>query len=245
MSKARELADLIAIGSSVEVADITDLTADVDELNKLDGLAATKAELNKVSGFTGSTADLNKLDGLTASQAEINKLNGLNTTTLELEKLFQLATTKTELGHLTGSTSSIQDQLTTNADSVATKITADVTGEFIADSYNETYATVTSTTGATSVDCHNGNTFMHTLTESTTFTFTNPPATGTAYSMSVEIIQDATASGFTVAWPTTVDWPSATPPTLTGEPSGVDVFVFTTRNGGTDWYGFTAGQGFA
>jgi hypothetical protein len=123
-----------------------------------------------------------------------------------------------------------------------TSVGADVTGELIADSYNETYAAVTSSSNATTVDCEAGNAFSHTLTENTTFTFSNPPASGTAYSFSIEIIQDASASGFTVTWPSSVDWPSATAPTLTATASAKDVFVFTTRDGGTNWYGFTAGQ---
>jgi hypothetical protein len=121
----------------------------------------------------------------------------------------------------------------------------DVTGAFIANSYNETYAAVTSSSNATTVDCEAGNSFSHTLTENTTFTFSNPPASGTAYSFSIEIIQDASASGYTVTWPTSVDWPAATAPTLTATASAKDVFVFTTRDGGTNWYGFTAGQALA
>ena len=121
----------------------------------------------------------------------------------------------------------------------------DVTGEFIADSYNETYAAVTSTSNATTVNCENANSFSHTLTENTTFTFSNPPASGTSFTFSIEIIQDASASGFTVTWPTSVDWPAATAPTLTATASAKDVFVFTTRDGGTNWYGFTAGQALA
>jgi len=120
-----------------------------------------------------------------------------------------------------------------------------VSAELKADSYNESYAAVTSSSNATTVDCEAGNTFMHTLTENTTFTFSNPPSSGTAYTMTVEIIQDASASGYTVTWPTSVDWPSATAPTLTATASAVDVFVFTTRDGGTTWYGFTAGQALA
>ena len=126
-----------------------------------------------------------------------------------------------------------------------TSVGADVTGELIADSYNETYAAVTSSTNATTVDCEAGNAFSHTLTENTTFTFSNPPASGTAYSFSIEIIQDASASGFTVTWPTSVDWPSGTAPTLTATASAKDVFVFTTRDSGTTWYGFTAGLALA
>jgi hypothetical protein len=130
-------------------------------------------------------------------------------------------------------------------------VTADANGdvtlsqELKATSYNESYIAVTSTSNATTVNSEAGNTFMHTLTENTTFTFSNPPASGTAYTMSIEIIQDASASGFVVTWPASIDWPAATAPTLTATASAVDVFVFTTRDGGTNWYGFTAGQAFA
>ena len=121
----------------------------------------------------------------------------------------------------------------------------DVTGELIVDSYNETYAAVTSTSNATTVNCEAGNAFSHTLTENTTFTFSNPPASGTAFSFSLELIQDGSASGFTVTWPAAVDWPAATAPTLTATASAKDIFVFYTRDGGTTWYGFTAGQALA
>jgi len=119
----------------------------------------------------------------------------------------------------------------------------DITGELIADSYNETYSALSGTTPT--VNCETGNSFSLTLSGNTTFTFSNPPASGTAYSFSIEIIQDAGASGYTVTWPTSVDWPAATAPTLTATASAVDVFMFTTRDGGTTWYGFTAGQALA
>ena len=149
--------------------------------------------------------------------------------------------TSVELNYVDGVTSAIQTQLDAKMTPTYTG-DVDITGELIVDSYNETYAAVTSTSNATTVDCEAGNAFSHTLTENTTFTFSNPPASGTAYSFSIEIIQDASASGFTVTWPSSVDWPSATAPTLTATASAKDVFVFTTRDGGTNWYGFTAGQ---
>ena len=147
----------------------------------------------------------------------------------------------TEVGYLDGVTSAIQTQLDAKMAPTYTG-DVDITGELIVDSYNETYGAVTSSSNATTVNCEAGNAFSHTLTENTTFTFSNPPASGTAYSFSIEIIQDASASGFTVTWPAATDWPSATAPTLTATASAKDVFVFTTRDGGTNWYGFTAGQ---
>lgn len=141
------------------------------------------------------------------------------------------------------------NDITTLGTSEASKtVTADANGdvnlseELKAKSYNETYAAVTSSGAATTVNCETGNAFSHTLTEATTFTFSNPPASGTAYSFSLEVIQDASASGYAITWPSSVDWPSATAPTLTATASAKDVFVFYTRDGGTNWYGFTAGQ---
>ena len=153
-------------------------------------------------------------------------------------------------------TASASDLNTTDVTTLGTSeaskvVTADANGdvnltqELKAKSYNETYAAVTSSGAAVTVNCETGNSFSHTLTESITFTFSNPPASGTAYSFSIEIIQDSGASGYTVTWPTSVDWPSATAPTLTATASAKDVFVFTTRDGGTNWYGFTAGLALA
>ena len=182
-------------------------------------------------------------------------LGGTNST--EFAILDGATVTTAELNYVSGVTSAIQTQLNAKLESVDLSsytgnvditgtfgVTGDttLTGELTADSYNESYAAVTSTTNATTVDCEAGNAFSHTLTENTTFTFSNPPASGTAYSFSLEIIQDASASGYTVTWPTSVDWPSATAPTLTATASAVDVFVFYTRDGGTTWHGFVAGQ---
>ena len=187
-------------------------------------------------------------DGTAGKWEPTNILSDVTATANELNTLDGIIATVTELNYVDGVTSAVQTQLDAKLETVdISSYTGDVdiTGELLVDSYNETYAAVTSTTNATTVDCEAGNSFMHTLTENTTFTFSNPPATGTAYSMSIEIIQDAAASGFTVTWPTSVDWPAATAPTLTATASAVDVFVFTTRDGGTNWYGFTAGQALA
>lgn len=145
-----------------------------------------------------------------------------------------------------GSTVQAFDADTTKND-VANTFTANqaVSAELIATSYNETFAAVTSSSNATTVNCEAGNVFSHTLTEATTFTFSNPPASGTAFGFTLKVVQDASASGFAVTWPAAVDWAAATAPTLTATASAVDVFVFFTHNGGTTWYGFTAGQALA
>jgi hypothetical protein len=215
MSKARDLADFVSAGNP-----LADGTIDVADIN---GLTASASELNILDGATLSTTELNYVDGVTSAvQTQLNA----KAATADI-----------------GVTIQAYDADTAKLD-VAQTFTANqtVTAELKANSYNESYTAVTSTSNAATVNCEAGNTFMHTLTENTTFTFSNPPASGTGYTMTVEIIQDASASGYTVTWPTSVDWPSATAPTLTATASAVDVFVFTTRDGGTTWYGFTAGQ---
>ena len=203
------------------------LNGNWDSLDTLLG-GVSQTEFAILDGATVTTAELNILDGVTATTAELNLLDGVTATTAELN-------------YVDGVTSAIQTQLDAKVGSSHTG-DVDITGELIVDSYNETYGAVTSSSNATTVNCEAGNAFSHTLTENTTFTFSNPPASGTAYSFSIEIIQDASASGYTVTWPSSVDWPAATAPTLTATASAKDVFVFTTRDGGTNWYGFTAGQ---
>jgi hypothetical protein len=147
--------------------------------------------------------------------------------------------TTAELNYVSGVTSAIQTQIDAKIGATYTG-NVDITGEFIADSYNESYAAVTSSGNATTINCETGNTFSHTLTEDTTFTFSNPPASGTGYSFTLKIVQDSTAR--TITWPASVDWAAATAPTISTGSGEVDVFVFFTTDGGTTFYGFTAGQ---
>jgi len=86
---------------------------------------------------------------------------------------------------------------------------------------------------AHAVDLELGNVFTYTLSGSQTVTFTNPPASGTAGSFTMIVTNGGSA---TLTWPTSVDWPAATAPTLTAS-GGVDILFFTTCDGGTTWYG--------
>jgi hypothetical protein len=99
-----------------------------------------------------------------------------------------------------------------------------------ANSFVETHSV---TTGV--LDCSVSNVFSAVLTAPVTFSFTNVPAVDGAYACTL----DLTAAGNAVTWPTGVVWPTATPPVLS---AGRDVFVFFTRDAGTTWNGFVAGQ---
>ena len=111
----------------------------------------------------------------------------------------------------------------------------------IAGAITENAVTLTGT--STTIDISVATNFVHDLTGATTYTFSNPASTGNASSFTLKIIQDSTARAIT--WPSTVDWAGGTAPTLTSTNNGVDVFTFYTIDGGTIYYGFTAGQAMA
>lgn len=198
------------------------VTSTAAELNILDGVTSTAAELNILDGVTATAAELNILDGVTSTAAELNILDGVTATAAEINYL----------------------DVTTLGTSEASKaLTADANGVVTFDNgISEEYTAVTSTSNATTVNLQDGTNFSHTLTENTTFTFSNPASSGKVSAFTLKIVQDASASGFTVTWPASVDWPAATAPTLTATASAVDYFVFITHDGGTTYYGFTAGQ---
>jgi hypothetical protein len=105
----------------------------------------------------------------------------------------------------------------------------------------EAYSAVTSSSGTATLDFETATVFQLTLSEDvTTFTWNNAPTSGTAFGFTLKVIQDSTAR--TIAFPASVDWPGGAAPTLSSGSGDVDVFTFFTIDGGTTYYGFTAGQ---
>jgi hypothetical protein len=95
--------------------------------------------------------------------------------------------------------------------------------------------------GTQDIDLTLGNVVTGTVdTSETTFTFSNPTATGDACSFTFIVTNGGSQ---TINWPASVDWPEATAPTLTA--SGVDILVFVTLDAGTTWRGAVAGLAFA
>jgi len=212
-------------------------TSDTDLLTLADGIITVAGEVSLTTldiggtNVTSTAAELNILDGVTSTAAELNILDGVTSTAAELNILDGVTATAAELNYL---------DITTLGTSAASKaVTADANNvvKFTGGIYEES-TTVTSTSNATTIDLQTGTNFLHDLTENTTFTFSNPPAE--AMTFALKIIQDSTARAIT--WPGAVDWAAATAPTLTSTDDAVDYFVFTTIDGGTIWYGFTAGQ---
>jgi hypothetical protein len=95
--------------------------------------------------------------------------------------------------------------------------------------------------GSQDIDITLGNVVSGTVdTSETTFTFSNPSATGTSCSFTLILTNGGSQ---TVNWPAAVDWTGGAAPSLTA--SGVDVLTFFTLDAGTIWYGFPAGLAMA
>ena len=190
----------------------------------IDGTPIGAASASTGAFTTMSVSSTFTLGGtaVTSTAAELNLLDGVTATTAELNYL---------------------DVTTLGTTEASKAVTADANGVITFDNgISEEYTAVTSSSNATTVNLRDGTNFSHTLTENTTFTFSNPASSGKTSSFTLKLVQDASASGYTVTWPSSVDWPAATAPTLTATASAVDYFVFISHDGGTTWYGFTAGQ---
>tara|TARA_R110000772_G_scaffold13709_2_gene40265 strand:+ start:168 stop:998 length:831 start_codon:yes stop_codon:yes gene_type:complete len=205
----------------------TKLNTNLDSVDTLLG-GVTNTEFEILDGATISTVELNYLSGVTSSvQAQLDSKGPVSS-------LADLGVTATaaELNY---------NDITTLGTSQSSKVvTADANGdvtlvaELKATSYNESYVSLSGTTP--SVDCETGNVFSLTTSGATTFTFTNPPASGTAFGFMLRLTAGGTHA---ITYPAGVDWAGATAPAApaSGE---TDVLVFTTTDGGTIWYGALA-----
>jgi len=193
------------------------ITTDTGSFNGiLSGSDTTvQAALDTIDDHTHLLADVTDV---TATAAELNKLDGVTATTAELNYL----------------------DITTLGTTEASKaVTADANGVVTFDNGVVEDSTALSGTSVT-INLRDGNNFTHSLSGNTTYTFSNPGASGRASAFTLKVVQDS--SDRTITWPASVDWAAATAPTLSSGSGAVDYFVFITTDGGTNYYGFTAGQ---
>ena len=240
--------------------------------NNVTGLNATGAEINTVADpdtSIGTTAVAGG-DGIVTQDTSGNVMLQTTVDTFDtyLSQTTKTLTNKTLTSpvitglHLNDSGFSVEgsgadgNETTvafTNPTADRTITLPDATGTvLLADSNNvvtfdngiiEESTTITSSSNAATLNLRDGTNFLHDLTENVTYTFSNPAASGKVSSFTLKVIQDSTAR--TITWPSSVDWAAATAPTITATNNGVDIFVFFTNDGGTTYYGFTAGQAMA
>ena len=181
----------------------------------------TSPKINEDVVVSATATEINLLDGVTATTSELNILDGVTATTTELNYL----------------------DITTLGTTEASKaVTADANGVVKFDNgITEESTALTSGTSVT-LNIRDGSVYTITLAHNIgTFTWSNPAGSGYASSFTLKVTQDGTGSR-TISWPASVDWAGGTAPTLSTGANDVDVFVFFTVDGGTTYYGFTAGQ---
>ena len=103
--------------------------------------------------------------------------------------------------------------------------------------YNETVGTVSNST----VQLNTGNVFLSTPSSNITYTFSNPPTSGTAFGFTLRVEPSSTV---TVTWPASVKWADGVAPDApaSGETA---VYGFYTQDGGTTYFGFVGGEAMA
>jgi len=226
------------IGTGTYTASGTTLSRSVEESSNAD--AALSLTGNALVFVTAAAADLNVLDGLTATTAELNLLDGATVTTAEINLLDGATVTTAKINY--------NDIAALGISEASKVVTADANGnvklseEVQATTYLETVVALSGTTPT--VDCDEANTFTLTTSGNTTFTFDYSGVnltTDDSYGFTLRVTAGGT---HTLSWPASVDWPGGSAPDApaSGE---TDVFVFYTVDGGTNWYGFQAGDALA
>ena len=138
-------------------------------------------------------------------------------------------------GFINVSTTSTFTGVTTHAANVAMANNVLSNPKFI--SYKEVVVSNTITTNTHTIDLSLSNVFDLTLANAAiTLTFSNPPASGNAYSFTLYCKQDATGSRV-ITWPATVKYPNASTPTMSTGANKIDIFSFFTLDGGTIYAG--------
>lgn len=138
-------------------------------------------------------------------------------------------------GFINVSTTSTFTGVTTHAANVAMANNVLSNPKFI--SYKEVVVANTITTSTHTIDLSLSNVFDLTLANAAiTLSFSNPPASGNAYSFTLYCKQDATGSRV-ITWPATVKYPNASTPTMSTGANKIDIFSFFTLDGGTIYAG--------
>lgn len=117
-----------------------------------------------------------------------------------------------------------------------------IVGKPVIKDYAEAVKAHGTTGGSITINLEDGNVHTITLDEATTFTFSNPPASGKAGSLTIILTQHSTA--VSVTWPASVDWAFGSTPSLSGDSKDY-VLVFLTTDAGTTWRGWLSGSDFS
>ena len=105
--------------------------------------------------------------------------------------------------------------------------------------FNSTHIALGNVAGAATINTQQGTYFSANTSGGCTWTFTGGPDSSKATGFTLELTSGAgnTGTAYTQTWPAAVKWPGGTAPTLTQGDTAVDVLIFLTDDGGTNWRG--------
>ena len=188
---------------------------------------------NSGSDVEVTTADITSKAGtasptFTGTPAAPTAAQGTNTTQLATTA-FVNAEIAADLTAAIGTTVQAYDADTAKRDTTNTYTALQTMNAGI--SVDGPYKQAAEAVSALDIDLSTGNYFTKTINGNSTFTFSNPPASGTVGSFTLEL----THTSGTVTWPSSVKFNSDTAPTLTT--GKTHLFYFTTDNNGTRYRG--------
>ena len=171
--------------------------------------------------FASATASipLSQLD--TNFNTLSNAINGIAN---GVESLANVQVTGGAISNVTITTSNVA------GGDVANVTTSNVALKF----YNVSGNALGTTSGNVTIELSTGNFFSATTNANATWTFANASP---ANSLSGVVLALTNGGAYTQTW-TNVAWSSGTPPTLTA--AGLDILVFVSYDGGTNWNGMPA-----
>lgn len=213
-------------GGGVSDGDKGDITVSASGATwTIDNQAVTYAKIQNVSAtdrlLGRSTAGAGVVEEITCTSAGRALLDDADAaaqrSTLGLDTA---ATMAGPTGTIVGTTDT---QTLTNKTLTSPELT---TAPYVNGSYRGNIVAV----GALDIDCSAGNYFIKTISANSTFTVSNVPSSR-SYGLTLEL----THTSGTITWFSDVEWPKATPPTLTT--GKTHLFMFVTDDGGTRWRG--------
>ena len=114
-----------------------------------------------------------------------------------------------------------------------------ISGKISASVYQDKVTAVAASTATTVIDLSLSNSFVITISASTTISFTNPPAGTDITSFTLITVNNATA-GYAISWPASVTWAGGVTPARTTAANKSDVYTFFTRDAGAQFVGSLA-----
>lgn len=247
-------------GTTVYWASVSEFTGESDTLDDVTGRGATTTNAITVGGLTitgaGNIPTLSLNGDVTGSATFDGSNTSITTTVGALSDKVDTTTQVIAGSGLTGGGALSQNRTLNVGAGTGVTVAADTVsiGQDVATSANVTFASMISTglvegnyyfenasqisgTNIT-IDETDGNVFYLSTTGNTSFTFPTPTS---AYSFTLEITAGGTHS---LIWPAAVKWKGGITPDAPAS-GDTNVYVFITRDGGTTWYGFLAGEAMA